>query len=89
MRKNWVDPRSGQRWVITVLPFGYRGSGRHTRRGSHTSVSIAFHQPGELPLSTRYSGGEGLDRLSDQDVMNLLDEATVVGRENSLRLEGR
>ena len=89
MRKDWVDPRDGQSWVITVLPFGYRGSGRRSSGSFDESVSIAFHKPGELPLSTRYTGRNGIDRLSDQDVMDLLDEATVVGRETSLRLRGR
>lgn len=86
MRKDWVDPRDGRSWIITVLPFGYRGSGRHGRHAACEPISIAFHRPGELPLSVRCSRGRGLDRLSDQEVMNLLDEATVVGRENSLRL---
>ena len=86
MRKDWVDPRDGQDWVITVLPFGYRGSGHHTRRSTHGSVSIAFHRPGELPLSTRYTGGKGLDGLSDQDVIRLLDRAAAVGRGSPLHL---
>lgn len=89
MRKDWIDPRDGQNWVITVLPFGYRGSGRFTRGSSRESISIAFHRPGELPLSTRYTAREGLDRLSDRQVMDLLDQATTVGRERSLGLGSR
>ena len=88
MKRDWVDPRDGQGWVITMLPFGYRGA--PTAKASRPKrVTIAFHRPGETPFWTRCDDSAGLDRLGDQRLMEFLDRATRTRREAARRLHRR
>ena len=87
MKRDWVDPRDGQGWVITMLPFGYRGSPASTPWGSER-VTIAFHRPGETPFWTPCDPPARLDRLEDRMLMAFLDRATRTRRDASLLGDG-
>ena len=86
MEKTWTDPRDGKEWRVHFTWTGpvAQGVGREFRpRGPlEPSDPIAvFYHPVD-PSTTRESlragrgGDEDLDALSDQDLMDLLDEAT-------------
>ncbi len=86
MTRKWVDPRDGRQWVVTMLPFGHRGAIDVARLPGGKAVSIAFHQPGMLPISTWCDPDRSLEVLTEHEMMDLLDRASRSQRENRFKL---
>ena len=83
MDRTWIDPRDGKEWRVRFtwtgngamwVPLDYRGPPRPS-----APVAVFFHpaDPGTARemLSVDRRGDEDLDTMTDQELMDLLDEA--------------
>lgn len=73
MQRDWIDPRDGGAWLVTLTPIG--GSAQIPDRLLPGRYTVAFHRPGELPVWTPVDRPVPLERMGDQLLMDLLDEA--------------
>ena len=80
MERTWIDPRDGKEWRVH---FAWTGSGAmwvpldHRPSGPpEPSQPVArFYATREM-LDAERRGDEDLDSMTDQELMDLLDEAT-------------
>ena len=79
MDRIWIDPRDGKEWRVLFTwtgPLDYRPSGLPE---PSDPVAIFFHPADPSMTRERRSvdrkGDEDLDAMTDQELMDLLDEA--------------
>ena len=74
MARRWVDPRSGEGWLVEAVPFDVgRAAGEPRSPMGWTLLFSSAQGRGDIPVG--YELGAELEHLSDRELILLLDAA--------------